>query len=266
MAALPSSFQARLADMEDSRQRLLDRLQVEKDLYNRKSLQLSKQQEMLARVKQRCFTLKQKDAELCSNVFEKEEKLRSVNKALVDLREKKCSLESERNGLERRQRERMDYYEQKMSAMTLHQAKLQADLSNLKLEVKQLRETFLELEARLIWMQDPESTSSLDAEISREEQKKNNVLMQINALGTQAAKNSTLRMGLEQRVEQASKEANCHTATLGKQRSTIIELQSKNQRTNHEHSVYCHNQAKAAWLFRKANASMEEVSSFCIML
>ncbi|MCO5609876.1 hypothetical protein L7F22_064109 [Adiantum nelumboides] len=230
LEALPSSFQARLAEMEDSRQRLLERLQVERELYNRKSLQLSKQQESLARVKQRCFTLKQKDAELCLKVFEKEEELQGASKALMDLRVKKCSLQSELNGLERRQGERLDYYEQKMSAMISHQTKLQADLSNLKLEVKKLRETSVELEAHLMRVQEPNlDINNLDAEISKEEQKKKDTLMQISALEAQAAKNSIIRLGLERRLEQASKEANCHKATLEKQRLTLIELQSENQ-------------------------------------
>ncbi|MCO5614987.1 hypothetical protein L7F22_069274 [Adiantum nelumboides] len=88
----------------------------------------------------------------------------------------------------------------------------------------------MQLEAHLMRGQEPNlDINNLDAEISKEEQKKNDSLMQISAFEEQAAKSSIIKLGLERRLEQASKEANCHKATVEKQRLTLIELQSENQ-------------------------------------
>lgn len=88
----------------------------------------------------------------------------------------------------------------------------------------------LQLEAHLIEMQDTSLvTSRLDAKIGKEEWRKSDMLAQINTLEAQAAKNFTIKMGLEKRVEQAHKEVDGKKKIIGKQTLQIMELQSENQ-------------------------------------
>lgn len=71
--------------------------------------------------------------------------------------------------------------------------------------------------------------SHLDAEIGVEEWRKSDMLAQINALEVQANKNCIVKAGLEQRIEQARKEADGKKKTAEKQTLEILELQSENQ-------------------------------------
>lgn len=143
--ALPSSFQARVQEMEDNRHMLLERLQAEKALHKRKCLQLSKQHEILAKIKQRCLVLKQKDAELSVKVLEKEEEVRTADEKLGELHVKRRTLQSDLDELEHREQERSEFYKQKKNMMDVHQCRMHDYMLSLKTEVEELRKTFLQV-------------------------------------------------------------------------------------------------------------------------
>ncbi|KAH7432319.1 hypothetical protein KP509_07G017600 [Ceratopteris richardii] len=230
MANLPTSFRVRLQEMEETRNDLLERLQAQKEIFEKKALQLAKQEKIIVRTRKCLLISQRKDAELSLKVFEKEEEMRATDELLKSVVEKKCSLQKELDNLERSRQQKVQYYEEQRSVMVSHQNRMWNDLSSLESEVQMLSSRFQELETSLSQLQEVNSkATSLDEDIRREELKQSDLLAQLESLEAQETKNAFVRMELEKKVEDARREADSQKQTLEKQKLKIMELQSENQ-------------------------------------
>uniref|UniRef100_A0A1D1ZFB5 Kinetochore protein nuf2 n=1 Tax=Anthurium amnicola TaxID=1678845 RepID=A0A1D1ZFB5_9ARAE len=169
--ALPSAFQERLQQMEETRNQRLVLLQVEKDLQSRKSQLLSAKLSNLRRAEQRCLLLEKRRAEVGCRILarraEIEAKEARYQSAAADLR----ALRSEAGELEEREKGLDELYAVRISEMEEFKEQARGRLLDLRLGVRNLRATATELRSALKELQESDGCLN-NPEIAAAEMKK----------------------------------------------------------------------------------------------
>ncbi|KAL5989933.1 hypothetical protein ACLOJK_010828 [Asimina triloba] len=137
--ALPSAFQGRLQQMEETRNQRLSLLQAEKDLQSERSLLLSARLSNLRRLEQCCLVLEQRNAALSFQILAKKSEIDVVNAEYQTIAQQIRNMKNETSKLEEVEKERQRFYDENTLEMKEFEDEVQRFVSLSSLEVKKLR-------------------------------------------------------------------------------------------------------------------------------
>ncbi|XP_058095344.1 uncharacterized protein LOC131240859 isoform X1 [Magnolia sinica] len=198
--ALPSAFQERLQQMEETRNQRLSLLKVEKELQSKKSLLLSAKLSNLRRMEQRCLLLEQRNVVLSFQILAKKSEIETVDAEYLSVAQQIRDLKSEIGELEECEKERERFYEMKVLEMEEFKNEVGRCVSLSSLEVQKLRNDVSELKSKLQELQGHDGYMN-NLEIAAAEARKAELLDQKENLDRSLASNYKLRLLLQKHLQ-----------------------------------------------------------------
>ncbi|XP_058095345.1 uncharacterized protein LOC131240859 isoform X2 [Magnolia sinica] len=195
--ALPSAFQERLQQMEETRNQRLSLLKVEKELQSKKSLLLSAKLSNLRRMEQRCLLLEQRNVVLSFQILAKKSEIETVDAEYLSVAQQIRDLKSEIGELEECEKERERFYEMKVLEMEEFKNEVGRCVSLSSLEVQKLRN---DLKSKLQELQGHDGYMN-NLEIAAAEARKAELLDQKENLDRSLASNYKLRLLLQKHLQ-----------------------------------------------------------------
>ncbi|XP_039142736.1 uncharacterized protein LOC120280074 isoform X1 [Dioscorea cayenensis subsp. rotundata] len=198
--ALPSTFQERLHQMEETKNRRLLLLQFEKELQAKKSYILSQTLAKIRRIEQRCLLLEKQNAELGFQILARKSEIDALDARYHDAVHQFRVLNLEIDELEMREKENDRFYEIKLVEIRDFEDCARKYLMETQQKVQDLRNSIAELKSTL---KDSQNNAKFteNVEVTAAEARKVELLDIKDKLDRTLASNYQLRALLQKQLQ-----------------------------------------------------------------
>ncbi|XP_077251026.1 cytomegalovirus UL139 protein [Tasmannia lanceolata] len=197
--ALPSAFQERLQQMEETRNQRLSLLQAEKELQSKKSLLLAAKLSNLRRMEQQCLILDQKNADLSCRILAKKSEIEALDAEYQTTVQRIRVLKSEIDELEEVEKKRVRFYEGKSLEMEEFKKEVERFFLTSRMEVQKMKITVSEIKSSIKELQGNDGYL-INPEIAAAEKRKAELLVVKENLDKSLASNYQLRLLLQKQL------------------------------------------------------------------